>query len=690
MVEAPAADDLNASVTELPGIGAVRARLLAGLGINTVGDLLTLIPRRWIDRARLTPSGQAAERAGQTVTVVAPVARARAVRIAGKPPAARIDVDDGSGSLAVWFWGRGYLANTLTPGTVLALTGTVNPRRGGCLDNPEYEILEDGADTERTAAPIPVYPLTKGLGQRELRRMIETALERYGDRIAEPLPEWVLRELRLPGRAEAIRYLHRPGNTGETEAALRRFRYEEALRLQLGLAIRRARYRNSPKIPRETRGNRLAFLPTILPYQLTSAQQRVIGEILQDMAAPYPMTRLVQGDVGCGKTVVTLHAIAAAADSGLQTALLAPTETLAEQHALSLDPYFQRLGIRATLITANSDPFGEARRRLYGGQIDVAIGTHALLQDYTVFRNLGLVVIDEQHRFGVLQRLRLAAKGARPDLLQLSATPIPRSLAAVISGELDISVIDERPSGRLPVKTARIPESKRLDMYRWAREQAGKGIQICVVCPSIAADPSEPDEEAPPSDLEAHADYLARQTPLGDLSIACLHGRMPSREKRRIFEDYRDGRIAALVATTVVEVGVEAPGAGIMIIENAWRFGLSQLHQLRGRVGRTARQDYCFLMGAPPSEEAGARLDALCRCHDGFALAEEDLRLRGPGDLMGLRQSGSAALRFPETLADPEMMAEIRRIATRLLEQQAVPLSWAEEDGSIRGLPAGV
>ncbi|HOK90429.1 MAG TPA: ATP-dependent DNA helicase RecG [Candidatus Hydrogenedentes bacterium] len=687
----PEFPELNAPVTDLPGVGAARARMLAALGARVMGDLLTLVPRRWIDRSRLHRTGAMPETRDEPVTVIAPVTRTRVARPPGRPPAARVTVDDGSGPLTAWFWGRGYLASALTPGTLLALTGIPRHRRGWCLDNPEYEVLDDGPEPGSRTSPLPVYPLTEGLNQRELRRLIRTALDRYGPQVPETLPESVLREYHLPGRSEAIRFLHRPDTMTEVEAALKRFRFEEALRFQARLLIRRARYREGSKSPRNVQGNRLAFLPSILPYALTGAQRRVIREILEDMAAPRPMARLVQGDVGSGKTVVALHALAAAVDSGLQAAILAPTETLAEQHALSLEPFFYRLGIRATLLTAHTDPYGEARRLLHLGRIDVAIGTHALLQEYTVFQHLGLVIVDEQHRFGVLQRLRLAEKGERPDLLQLSATPIPRSLAAVAAGELDVSVLDELPPGRKPVKTARIPEAKRADMYRWVREQVDAGIQACVVCPAIEGESGAPaDQEAPPTALEAHLEYLRRQPPLRDLPMACLHGRMSSPEKRQVFEAFRNGEIAILVATTVVEVGVEAPGAGIMIIEDAWRFGLSQLHQLRGRVGRGSRQDYCFLMGVPPTEEARIRLDILCGYVDGFALAEEDLRLRGPGDLLGARQSGEAALRFPDAFEDPDLLCQTRQLAEDLLAGGRLPAEWLEDGEDTKDLPPGL
>lgn len=672
--------DLSTPVISLPGVGAVRARKLATLGVLTTADLLTLIPRRWIDRSRLASTGAISQAGEGTVTVIAPVVQAGVRRLPGRLPAARITVDDGSGPLTVWFWGRGYLAGQMPPGTLLALTGEPRCRRSWCLDNPEYEILDSDPDGGAAATPLPVYPLTEGLSQRELRRLVQTALEGCAGNIPETLPDEVLREHRFPDRESAFRFLHSPECMADVEAALNRLRFEEAVRFQGQLVIRRTRYRACAKPSRNVRGNRLAFLPTLLPYALTAAQERAIRAILADLAAPRPMARLVQGDVGSGKTVVALHAIAATVDSGYQAAFLAPTETLAEQHALALEPYFERLGIRATLLTAGTDRYGEARRLLYAGRIDVAIGTHALLQDSTVFRKLGLVVVDEQHRFGVLQRLRLAGKGARPDLLQLSATPIPRSLAAVVSGELDVSVLDELPPGRRPVKTVRIPETKRADMYGWVREQIDRGIQACVVCPAIEAeDPAAAGDEAPPAAVEAHLAYLRHQPALRDLPMTGLHGRMASREKRQIFESFRNGELAVLVATTVIEVGIEAPGAGIMIIEDAWRFGLSQLHQLRGRVGRTGRQDYCFLMGTPPNDQARARLEILCRCTDGFALAEEDLRLRGPGDLLGVRQTGGATLRFPEVLGDPGLLGRVREIAEALVACGRFPSEWLNE-----------
>lgn len=650
----------------LPGIGPKRVSLLEAAGVRTLHDLLHYFPRDYRDYASITPIAEVAQ--DGTVTVRGVITASRNIRLQGRQSLAHITVRDQTGTIGATFFGRGFLAETVfRKGTEVIVTGKVGNFKGPCLSNPEYEVLGgDEEDRLNTGRIVPVYPLVEGLTQRMMRRWVRDALDAVGTAIPECLPAALRKRLALSGVAQALPAAHFPDTLKEAETARGRFVFEELFLIQLEVLLRREQLTTAaPDRPGHIiNGPHLRALDRLLAFPLTVAQERVISEILHDMAGPRPMLRLVQGDVGCGKTVVALHAVAAAADGGFQTAFMAPTEILAEQHALVLRGILEPLGLRVETLTRSTPEPAKARRRIASGETHVVIGTHTLFQEKTRFHRLGLAVIDEQHRFGVLQRALLAAKGQRPDLLQMSATPIPRTIALTLYGEMDLSVIDEMPPGRLPVKTRRVPSAKVPDLYRYLREQAELGFQSYIVCPLV--DESETKTALTP--LLRHFEEISTG-PLVGVSVAMLHGRMDPAEKEAVMARFKSGDAKILFSTTVIEVGVDVAKATIMVIENAADFGLTQLHQLRGRVGRSAEPSFCFLLGEPRTPDGKRRLEALCASNSGFDIAEEDLKLRGPGEFHGLRQAGLGDLRIADLVRDARVIDLARREAQALLKK---------------------
>ncbi len=653
-------------VDRLPGIGPKRVSLLEAAGLRTIYDLLHYFPRDYRDYASITPIANAAQDA--TVTVRGVITASRNIRLRGRQSLAHITLRDQTGSLGATFFGRGFLADTVfRKGTEVILSGKVGNFKGPCLSNPEYEVLVgDEEDRLNTGRIVPVYPLVEGLTQRMLRRWVRDALDSVGTAVPECLPATLRKRLGLTGIAQALPAAHFPNSLEDTVSARRRFVFEELFLIQLEVLLRRERLTTAvpDRAGHVVNGPHLRALDCLLAFPLTGAQERVISEILRDLSGPRPMLRLVQGDVGCGKTVVALHAVAAAADGGFQTAFMAPTEILAEQHALVLRGILEPLGLRVETFTRSTPEPAKLRRRISSGETDVVIGTHTLFQEKTRFHRLGLVVIDEQHRFGVLQRALLAAKGPRPDLLQMSATPIPRTIALTLYGEMDLSIIDEMPPGRLPVKTRRVPAAKVPDLYRYLREQIELGFQAYIVCPLV--DESETKTALTP--LLRHFEEISTG-PLAGVPVAMLHGRMDPAEKEAVMARFKSGEARILFSTTVIEVGVDVAKATIMVIENAADFGLTQLHQLRGRVGRSADASFCFLLGEPRTPDGKRRLDALCASNSGFDIAEEDLKLRGPGEFHGLRQAGLGDLRIADLVRDARVIDLARREAQALLEK---------------------
>lgn len=653
---------LEDSVEVLPGIGPGRAALLARLGISSVRDLLLHFPRAYRDCREITPLADV--QPGEQVSVVAEITASRQVRLRGRQSLALVTLSDGTGTLSASFFGRGFLAKSaFIPGKTAFFSGRVGQYNGPCLSSPEYEFLEEeDLQSLRQGRILPAYPLTEGITQRMMRKWVRTALDTAAPLLREPLPEELLRRMELPGLAGALRRVHAPDTPEEAADARKRLIFEELLVLQADIQRQKRLLRQEDRAHAHRVGGPLVRrFQAGIPFTLTAAQQRAVEDIVRDMAGPTPMLRLLQGDVGSGKTLVALHAAVIAADGGHQTAFMAPTELLAAQHALVLENLLAPLGLRTILLTGAAEGRGEALRAAASGTAQVVVGTHALFQERAAFHRLGLVIIDEQHRFGVAQRELLVRKGPRPDVLQMSATPIPRSLALTVFGRMDLTVMDELPPGRTPVTTRYIPQGKVAACYDHVRKQAEKGVQAYIVCPLIEESAAKQDTRA----LLRHFGELSAG-PLAGLRTGILHGRLSAPEKNAVMRAFKQGEIQVLFSTTVVEVGIDVPNATLMIVENASEFGLTQLHQLRGRVGRGTQPSFCFLLGKPKTPEGRERLEALCASASGFDIAEADLRMRGPGELLGVRQAGLSDLRAADLIRDARLLDSARREAERL------------------------
>ena len=664
-------------VQYLKGVGPKRAEWLERLGLRTLEDLLYFLPWRYEDRSRLKPVAELTP--GREVTVCVTVQSTHlTITSRRRFKIFEMVAGDESGSILVKWFNQPYLQKVFKNGQRVMLTGEVKVNRyqgrGLEIENPVYEVLDDETVTVglHTGRIVPIYHETQGLTSRTVRSLIKAVLDTYASRLPEILPEFLLRSHSFIPLSEALSRAHFPLegtslealNEGRSEAH-RRLAFDEFLLLQLGLGLkRREASEESEGTPFQTDGPYLRQFLAGLPYQLTGAQTSVLEEIKRDMARPHPMNRLLQGDVGCGKTVVALAAMMIAADNGYQAALMAPTEILAEQHYLTVKQWLKPFNLPCLLFTRGQPKRETARslKTVAAGGPAFVIGTHALIQEEVRFGRLGLVVVDEQHKFGVMQRALLRGKGSRPDVLIMTATPIPRTLALTLHGDLDLSVIDELPKGRAPIETRLYYESKRARAYSLLAGQAAEGRQVYVVYPIV--------EESEKTDLKAAtqmADHLQREV-FPSLKIGLLHGRMPMEEKEKVMGAFKKRRIQILVATTVIEVGIDVPNATVMIIEHAERFGLSQLHQLRGRVGRGSHRSYCVLMAAPPvSEEAKRRLETMVRSQDGFVIAEEDLAIRGPGEFFGTRQSGLPELRVANILRDAKLLERARDEAWKMI-----------------------
>jgi ATP-dependent DNA helicase RecG len=571
-------------------------------------------------------------------------------------------------------WFRVPFKNYFTafkPGTPVRVTGEIKSFRGTKeIHHPDVKVIEDLAD-ENESGLVPIYSETEGLTQKLIRKIVHNVLDSTKELVEETLPEWVLSDYKLPPLKAALEKVHEPG---ENDAQIwqnfrdphqRRLIFEEFFWLELCLARnRKGMTRESAPAMRALQGLSQS-LRKKLPFTLTEGQEKVLADISQDLMIPHPMHRLVQGDVGCGKTIVAFLAAAQVIENGYQVALMAPTEILAEQHFIKAKELFESVGIRVGFLSGGQkDKRSSATKEaIAAGTIQLAIGTHALIQEDVAFKNLGLVVIDEQHRFGVKQRAELKKKGVSPHFLIMTATPIPRTLAMTVYGDLDVSTIRELPKGRLPITTRVAYETKRALVYKFVREQLERGRQAYVIYPLV--------EETEKMDLKnatEMATILAQQ--FAPFKVGLLHGRMKSEEKESLMHQFKKGEIQVLVSTTVVEVGVDVPNATLMLIEHAERFGLAQLHQLRGRVGRGQHKSYCVLLaGRAVSDEAKRRLEVMTETQDGFKIAEEDLVLRGPGEFMGTRQSGLPGFRLANLVRDVDILTEARKAAFQLLEK---------------------
>lgn len=672
------APDRSTPVRYLSGVGPERARRLEEAGFSTAGDLLEHLPFRYEDRRRVVDPEEVD--APGSWTVAGEVREARAIRTRRRNfviVRARV-VDRGRALPVVWF-NQPYLLARLESGGRFLLHGSVRPAEAGTLEmvNPSVVALSAEGASGRI---VPIYPSLAGLGPALTGRLVGAAVATLeSDPPPEVLPERLRRRYGLPLLAEALVSLHRPGPDADVEALDRgaspahlRLAYGELLELQMELAMLRARQVNEAKghtyrIDDQVRDAARA----VLPFPLTGAQKRVLREIVEDLRRPEPMLRLLQGDVGSGKTIVAALALLVAIESGLQGAFMAPTELLAEQQYESLR---RLLGdrCRVALLTASAERADISRRAVASGEIELAVGTHALVQRGVVFRRLGLAVVDEQHRFGVEQRRLLQGKGDRPDVLVMTATPIPRSLALTVYGDLEVSVLDELPPGRRPVATEVVPAAERRRVYKRLREELAHGAQAYVVVPLI-----EESDEITAASLERLGSKVREF--LAEHSSAILHGRLPVAERERVMADFVSGRTRVLIATTVVEVGVDVPAATWMVIESAERFGLAQLHQLRGRVGRSTRPSTCVAIHGKLSAGGEQRLATFAATTDGFAIAEADLRQRGPGDLLGTRQSGLPKLRVADLLVHRDWVerarSDARELADHLDDPDLAPLA---------------
>ena len=650
-------------IERVQGLTGKRGASLRKAGIASVADLLLHVPRRYVDRSRTLPLAELP--LGEEVTVIGKVRKVSIRRPKRNLTIVEATIDDGSGVLtAIWF-NQAFRERQLSEGTEVALSGTVERYRGRLqMSSPDADVLDRPSEALTTGRVMPVHPTAGGVGPGYVRRAVHNALLRSRP-IDDPVPGDIRERLGLVGRDTAIADIHFPEEPGAVAPARERLVFDELFRLEVALAARKHRQVDAAEgITHSLEGGLVASFLESLPYGLTGAQQRVIAEIQHDMASPHPMHRLLQGEVGSGKTVVAMAALLTAVQGGYQGAVMAPTEVLAEQHHLGLEPLAALVGVRMALLTGSSADRDVVLAAVAGGTMDVVVGTHALIQEGVVFDRLGVAVVDEQHRFGVHQRVQLKEKavGPDPDLLIMTATPIPRTLSMTLYGDLDISILDEMPDGRKPVTTRVVPPSPASleQVYRLVREEAAAGRQIFVVCPLV--EDSEKLQAA-----SATAEYERLSKVFSDLRVGLIHGQMRSADKEEVMSRLRAGEIDVLVATTVIEVGIDIPNATVMVVEDADRFGLSQLHQLRGRVGRGGHQSHCILIADPGTPEGEQRLAAMASTTDGFRLAEEDLRIRGQGTVFGARQAGMADLRLADILRDAETLVAARREAFALV-----------------------
>jgi ATP-dependent DNA helicase RecG len=675
-------------VGELKGVGEATEKALAKVDVTSVFDLLTYYPRRYLDRtkeARIQDLEQ-----GEEAMVLVTVRRSSVMRSRNGKMMVNVDVTDGTGSLKVTFFNQPFRQRQLSPGTEAVLFGKLEVFRGTRqMTNPVVDLIGD-----QTGMIVPIYPQSEkaGVTTQSIAKLMVEVLDRAGT-FAEPVPDEVRERFGLIGRTKAFRDIHLPETMGAAQQARKRLVFDELLRVQLKLVQRKRQLEaEAVGLRHTTDGPLVARFRERLPFALTNAQERTIREIDADLSGPHPMHRLLQGDVGAGKTLVALNALLVAIQGGHQGALMAPTEVLAEQHALGVralldgftvpatdgDDLFSSVSgereLRVELLT-NRVPAAERRKILAGlasGAVDLVIGTHALIQEGIELKSLGVVVIDEQHRFGVEQRAALRAKSATdavPDVLVMTATPIPRTAAMTVYGDLDVSVLDELPPGRTPITTVWAQtqplagDAPELEVWAKVREEIAAGRQAYVVCPLI--DESEKLEVS--SAEETYALLTSRDGELAGMRVGLLHGRLPSNDKEATMRQFRAGELDVLVATTVIEVGVDVPNATVMVILDADRFGIAQLHQLRGRVGRGAARSFCYLVGEAKTPDGTQRLEAMVRTTDGFLLAEVDLDIRGEGTIMGERQKGRNDLKLASLRRDREWVAKARDLAFEIV-----------------------
>ena len=656
--------DLNISARFIKGVGPSRLSTLNKLGIETIHDLLCCFPRRYEDRSRIKKIREI--RSGNFETIKAKVITFGDHMSKKGMNIFQVAVGDSTGVIHATWFNKPYMKDKFKIGQELILYGKAERYNYLQMNNPEYEVLTGTQeDFVHIGRIVPIYPLTESLNQRWFRNIIKFTVDNYADGISEILPFEIRKRNDLMILKEAVRNIHFPVSDLVLKKARKRIIFDEFLILQTGIALKRASIKiDLTGCVHKLEGDLIGRFKTNLPFEFTKSQSKVIKEIEDDMKSLEPMNRLLQGDVGSGKTIVALYALMLTVQNGYQGGLMVPTEILAEQHYRNIKELVENLGVKVMILSGDLKEEERRRRRhmIEIGEVDIVIGTHALIQEGVNFKKLGLAVVDEQHKFGVMQRAMLKSKAQNPDMLIMTATPIPRTLALTVYGDMDVSVIDELPPGRGGGKTFFFEEKNREKAYRIAEEEIKIGRQAYVVYPII--------DESEKSDLRAaikmHKE-LAGLFP--DLKIGLLHGRMKSKEKEAVMHDFKDQKINMLVSTIVIEVGVDISNASVMIIEHAERFGLSQLHQLRGRIGRGKHMSYCILVSKPKTDDAKQRISAMLKTQDGFRIAEEDLEIRGPGEFFGTRQHGLPELKIANIVRDREILEVAKKEAFDLVQK---------------------
>lgn len=669
----PDPEGLARSVQTIKGIGPKIAEQLDRIGIRTIEDMLFHFPRRYDDYSDMKPINRLAY--GEQVTLIGTVWDVHARKTRNNQVLVQATISDGTGKITANWYNQPWLTQKLKSGLRLVLSGKVEQYLGRKVFNaPQWELLS--MDALRTGRIVPVYPLTQGLGAHKLRQLIAGLLPQWTQKVADPLPASIRSKQKLMPLHKALHEIHQPSDRGGLLAARRRLIFDEMFLLQLGMLGQRREWVNTPGIALQFEQQKVDQFIGSLPYSLTGAQARITAELLNDMGQSRPMNRMLQGDVGAGKTIVAAAAMVAAVSAGTQAALMAPTEILAEQHFKGLKKLMEPLGITLHLLTGRVSAVErrEAYLAVADGSADIVVGTHALIQEEVEFHNLGLAIIDEQHRFGVDQRKALRDKGPSgrpgdaqpqrltPHLLVMSATPIPRSLALTLFGDLDLSILDEMPPGRQEIDTHWLKPAQRERCYAFVRGQIEAGRQAYIICPLV-----EESEKIDAASAVEEYERLSKHI-FPDLKLGLVHGKLKGEDKETVMQQFYDGELDILVSTTVIEVGVDVPNSTVIVIENANRFGLAQLHQLRGRVGRGAHKSYCLLLAEQTSADSEARLKSLTETNDGFQLAEKDLEIRGPGEFFGRRQSGIPELKLA-SFSDTTMLSAAREEAHALFEE---------------------
>lgn len=669
--------DLDKDVKYVKTVGPNRVKLLNKLNIYTLKDLIEYYPRDYEDRSKPKNLYECTD--GEEVLIEAMAAGRITEMHKGRMTISRLIVKDQTGTCYITWFNQGYLRDKFQPGRMYRFFGKISNKNGRLeMNSPVYDEIDQSKNTGKI---IPIYPLTYELKQNTLRKIIENGLAEVKGKLPETLPEYILKENNLWDINNTIERIHFPIEFSDFNKARERLVFEELLTTQLALLKLKNNYEHETDGIQFSKDVYMSDVINILPFKLTKAQLRVLEEIDRDMESNKPMNRLLQGDVGSGKTVVAMIAAYKAVKSGYQATIMAPTAILASQHLESFQGILEELGIRTELLISSvtKKKKSEILEKLQSGEIDILIGTHAILEENVVFKNLGLVVTDEQHRFGVKQRSTIASKGQNPDVIAMSATPIPRTLALILYGDLDISIIDELPPNRKKIETYAVRKNMEERVNNFIRKQITEGRQAYIVCPLVE---ENEDMEGLQSVIELAEKY--QKETFSEYKVAYLHGKMKPKEKDEIMERFKNGEIQILIATTVIEVGVNVPNSSIMVVENAERFGLAQLHQLRGRVGRGEYQSYCILKYEGNSETIRQRMKVMCDTNDGFIISEKDLELRGSGDFFGTEQHGLPEFKIANLFEDIAVLKKVQKLALKIMEDD--PLLEKEKNAKLNDL----